>query len=268
MTTTPGRHLAAVQAADVEPIDYAEGVVLDGPRFVNLYRLLDLERSAMEEAQGLTMPAAFEILAAYESDQWRQDKAAERQAYISEHGYQPQWSAESVETFARWLRDQAERDGHEVRSPRMILNLRNAALCVRITRAEIEQGTYPGTHDVRLPADERSWRPVEGLQRKGFRPQIAAVVVRANEIADEEGEPGVISARRMLVAKREVWKTDPQIRAWVEQPGQTIDPRSKHDRAVTLYIAAKAAADALKKGDDGQMWRKFYNHVLELELGS
>lgn len=248
-------------------IDVVEGKVLDSPQFAYLYRLLDLERAAIEQAQSLTMPAAFEILNAHESGEWKQDTHAAREAYIAEHGYQPQWSAESVQTFARWLRDRAERDGHEVRSPRMILNLRNAALCSRIARKEIEQGTYQGTHGVRLPADERSWRPVEGLQAKGFRSQIAAVVVRANEIADEEGEPGVISARRMVLAKREIWNTDPQIRQWVEQPGQTVDPRSTHDRVVTALNKIRQEANDLRKliGDNKKAWDEFLAGLAEIQ---
>jgi hypothetical protein len=243
------RHLAAVQPADV-----IEGEVIDGSQFTNLYRLLDLERSAMEEAQRISMPAAFEVLAAYERPEWREDKQAEADTYRAEQNLEPQWSPTSKESFYRWVQERAERDGHPFRTREMIRNLKDAAECYRIVRKEI--GTA-----VPVPETEWAWRPAVKLLNMGFRKQIGAVVEKAAEIAEGEGKP--ITKGIMSAARSEVWKTDPEIRAWVEQPGQTVDPRSKHDRAVTLYIAAKAAADALKKGDDGQMWRKFYDYIWE-----
>jgi hypothetical protein len=245
------RHLAAVQ-----PTVVIEGEVLDGPQFTNLYRLLDLERSAVEEAQRLTMPAAFEILAAFESNEWREDKQAEWDAYLAEHKYQPQWSPTSERSFVKWLAERAERDGHPFMTRGMVQHLKNAAECFRIVTREV------ATRVATLPETEGAWRPAAKLLKLGFRPQITAMVEKAAEIAEGEGKP--ITDGIMLAARGEVWKTDPEIRAWVEQPGQTVDPRSKHDRAVTLYAAAKAAADALKKGDDGQMWRKFYDYIWEI----
>jgi hypothetical protein len=257
------RHLAAVQTADVEPIDYAEGVVLDGPSFVNLYRLLDLERSAVQEWQQLSMPAAFEILAAFESEVWKIEKQTEWDEYEAKHGVQPSPSItpkpHTKEAFYKWVQERAARDGHPPRTRATIQKLRNAAECSRIVQSEIATR-------VAIPQTEGAWRPVYKFLKDGWRDQIVATVERAAEIAEEEGGP--ITDGRMSIAAAEIRKTDPQYREWAEQPGQTVDPRSKHDRAVTLYIAAKAAADALKKGDDGQMWRKFYNHVLELDLGS
>jgi hypothetical protein len=250
------RHLAAVQSADV-----IEGTVLDGPSFVNLYRLFDLERSAVEEWQQLSMPAAFEILAAFESDEWKQDKQAEWDAYEAEHGWQPSAALmpkpHTREAFYKWVQERAERDGHPVQTRGRIQQLRNAAECFQIAQTKINQNATA----VAFPQREDAWRPVYKFLKDGWHDQIAAVVERAAEIAEGEGKP--ITRGIMSAAKAEVWKTDPAIRAWVEQPGQTVDPRSKHDRAVTLYIAAKAAADALKKGDDGQMWRKFYDYIWE-----
>jgi hypothetical protein len=234
------------------------GEVLDGPRqFTYLYRLLDLERSATEQAQRLSMPAASEILAAYESDQWREDKQTEWDAYLDQHKVQPQWSPTSERSFIKWLQDRAARDGHPFRSRGMILNLKNAAECVRIVNSN-----RVVTRVTTLPDTEGAWRPAAKLLKLGFRKQIGAMVERAAEIAAEEGKP--ITDGIMLAARTEVWKTDPEIRTWVEQPGQ-VDARSKHDRAVTAYNNAKTAADELRKLDDGQMWRRFADYIQGID---
>lgn len=244
-------------------IDPAVGEILNGPftdgPFVNLYRLIDLERSAVEQAQHLTMPAASEVLAAYESDEWRDDKQAEFRAYVDEHGYQPSWSATSERTFVRWMQERAERDGHPFQSRGTILQLKNAAECVRILGEAKSNGVVAMA--TTLPDTERAWRPAAKLLKLGYRPQIVAMVERANEIAADEGKP--ITDGIMLAARTEVWKTDPEIRQWVEQPGQ-VENRNDRDRMITLLNNAKRAAAELHKKADEETWRKFYDYVWEM----
>ena len=120
---------------------------------------------------------------------------------------------------------------------------------------------------VALPETEGAWRPVEGLLNKGFRKQIAAVVVKANEIAEEEGEPGKITDRRMLLAKRDVWAHDPEIRQWAEQPGQTLDARSAHDRVVAALNHIRKEANDLRRqiGDNPKAWAEFLAGLAEIK---
>jgi hypothetical protein len=217
-----------------------EGEIVEagnGVRLDNLYRLIDVDRAAGEAYQRLTMPAAFDVLAAWESDEWRRDKRAERQAYIDEHGVQPLWSAESSRTFTAWVQERAERDGHPTRSRTMIENLRDAAICVRLVRGVIEQRG----HSVAMPTTEEAWRPARKLLTQGYREQIADTVERAGELAEAKGEP--IAYTHMLAARKEVERADPLIRARESAP--LIDNRTRRDKSITLLHKAQTAVGAL-----------------------
>lgn len=245
----------------VTPIRSIEGEVLDGTSFANLYRLLDVERSAIEEWQRLSMPAALEILAAYETGQeWRTDKQAEWDAYVAEHGYVPQWSATSERSFVKWLEERARRDGHEPKTLMTVKRLMYAAQCVRIVQSNkvIPAG-------ITLPQTEDAWRPVYKMLTHGYRDQIGRVVEQAAEIAEGEGKP--ITQGIMSKVATEVWKTDPEIRQWVEQPGQTVDPRSAHDRVVTALNHIRKEANDLRKalGDNPKAWNEFLAGLAEIQ---
>jgi hypothetical protein len=236
-------------------VQAVEGELISEP-FPHLYRLLDFDRQAQDAYQRLTMPAAFEILAAYESDEWRRDKAAERTAYEDTHGIQPQWSATSFRTFAKWVQERCERDGHPVLHRSTIENLREAAECYRIAR---KVAATVAT----LPDTEWTWRPAAKLLRAGFTDEIADVVIKANDIAEAEGKP--ITRGIMLAARQEVWRTSPRIREWAEQPGQ-VDVRSPHDRVVTTLNKIKRDANALRKElrGDARAWQEFLDGLAAI----
>lgn len=239
-------------------ITVVEGEILDGSRFPNLYLLLDLERSAMEEAQRLSMPAAFEVLAAFESDEWRRDKRAEHEQEAITTNLEPRWGPETKESFYRWMQEQAERDGHSFRTREMIRNLKDAAECYRIARREV--GTA-----VPMPENEWAWRPAAKLLNGGWTKQIGEVVELAASIAEEEGKP--VTQGIMLAARSTIWRTDPEIRQWVEQPNQTVDPRSPHDRVVTALNRIRKEANDLRKviGDNPKAWNDFLAGLAEIQ---
>lgn len=244
----------------VTHIHSVEGEVLDGTQFTNLYRLLDLERSASEEWQRLSMPAAFEVLAAFESNEWREDKQAEHAAEIASTNRQPSWSPTSERSFVKWLEARARRDGHEPRTLSTVKRLMYAANCVRIIESNkvIPAG-------ITLPQTEDAWRPVYKMLTHGYRNQIGTVIERAAEIAEGEGKP--ITQGIMSKVAAEVWNSDPQIRAWVEQPGQTVDPRSAHDRVVTALNHIRKEANDLRKelGDNPKAWNEFLAGLAEIQ---
>jgi hypothetical protein len=260
-STAPGPSRTDKEFDVVDSTDLAvvEGKVLDGPRFPNLYRLLDLERDSVEQAQRLSMLAAGEIYKAFEADEWKQDKQTEWDMYVAEHGYQPQWSPVSERSFVKWLQVRAEQDGHPFLSRGEIQNLRNAAECVRIISNEV------ATRVATLPQTEGAWRPAAKLLKAGFRKQIGAMVERAAEIAEEQGLPEITQGA-MSAARTEIWRTDPEIQAWVTQPGQTVDARSAHDRVVTALNDIKRRANDLRKelGDNPKAWSEFLDGLAEI----
>lgn len=242
-----------------------EGTVLGSQRFLHLYQLLDLERDAAEEWQRLSMPAAFEVLNAFEAGDWQQDKQAEWDAYVEKHGYQPPASTmpkpTTREAFYKWVQERAERDGHPPRTRSTIQKLKYAAECFSLAQGKINKNA---TAVAKLPQEERAWRPVYSMLTQGWHEQIAAVAERAVEIA--EGEAKAVDSGVMSLARAEIEKTDPRMREHREQPGlkKFGDVRTKHDRAVTAYNAAVAAVEELRRVDDGEMWGRFYDYIWEL----
>lgn len=219
-----------------------EGEVLDGPTFDNLYRLLDLERSATEEWQRLSLPAAAEVLRAWESDEWKDDKQAEWDAYVADHNVQPSWRPTSELSFVAWMQKRAERDGHEFRSRMTILQLRNAAQCIRIMKSNRADTA------VSMPQTEDAWRPAYKLLRHGYEHAIPALVRRAAEIAEGEGKP--ITQVIMFEARKEVWANDPEIQK-VERRGHGHpDQATAHDKAIKARHEAERWVKALMVTND------------------
>lgn len=222
-----------------------EGNVLDGPTFVNLYRLLDLERSAIEEAQGLTMPAAAEILTAYESHEWRDDKQREWDAYVADRGYVPQWSPTSKEQFYKWVIARAERDGHPFTSRARVQQLVNAATA----RRAIPKSNRAATRVAALIDEEKSWRPTAKLLNMGEVgiSLIPQVVERAAELAEEQGHPK-INEGVMAKARTEILRNAPELQR-ISHPDQA----SSHDKAIKARQEAERWVKALLRTND---WRE------------
>lgn len=247
-------------------IDVVEGKVIDAPQFDNLYRLLDLERSATEEWQRLSLPAAAEVLEAWKSDQWKRDKQAEWDAYIAEHNVQPSWRPTSELTFVAWMQQRAERDGHEFQSRDTILRLRNAAQCVRILEQAKSNSTVPAGTVV--PQTEGAWRPAYKLLRNGYEHAIPALVQRASEIAEGEDKP--ITEVIMFEARKEIWANDPQIRQ-IEERGQGhVDQATSHDKAIKARHEAERWVKALLRTNDwseidgfDKWYAEFHRNITE-----
>jgi hypothetical protein len=241
-------------SADLVVQDVLEGKVLDGPGFTNLYRLLDLERNAIEEVQHLTMPAAFEILAAYEDGRWREDMRAEHDGEIERTGLQPRWSPDSFRSFAKWVRAQAERDGHELRTWQMLSNLKNAAECVRIGRSDRATTAVVASIDA-----ERIWRPAAKLLNMGDvgRKQIPAMITRAAELAEEQGYSKIESGH-MLAARTEILKSAPELQRAVHP-----DQASAHDKALKARRQAEGALNDLVRTQDWDAVDAFHEWYLE-----
>lgn len=242
----------------VVPTDSIEGEVLDGTQFPNLYRLLDVERSAMDEWQRLSLPAAGEVLEAWEADEWKEDKQAEWDAYVAEHNIQPSWRPTTELAFIAWMQQRAERDGHEFQSPDTIRRLRLAAQCIRIIEQAKSNGPWPMA---KLPQTEGAWRPAYKLLRNGHEHALPALVQRAAEIAEEQNKP--IDAVAMFAARKEIWATDPQIRQIEERGRGRVDQATSHDRAIKARHQAEGALNDLVRTQDWAEVDAFHEWYLE-----
>lgn len=224
-------------------------------RLPRLCRLFEFEDDAEREFQARSMDAAAEIHDWYhQSEVWQGELRAEWYAEADRNGYDPKWSWKSDRGFARWVGDEVEKAGLTIRR-NQIRNLFFAETMRRAVEAEVVTMV---TTSISLPETERAWRPAMRLWSKGFKTEVTEAVIRASEIAEIRGETEV-SDGIMSKAVAEVWRTAPRVRAWVEQPGQTRDPRDRRDRVVDAKQAIHRTVQELRRyvTEDTREWAEF-----------